>query len=145
MSGVTVTATQTAFGGYSYTGVTAGDGSYNLKIPSGNYLLNFTPPDPSSWAITSAEQSTGSTQTFSLAAGSEVQGQLLGSGDILPFAVVEIHSAADGRLLARSLSDASGNFFVRIDLADEEQDTGAEDADSGDSGDTGADSGDSGQ
>ena len=141
--GVTVTAREIGFGGYSFSATTDETGSYTLDVPRSPLMVQAIPAIAASGAYTNQEldlTSAASTEGFDipLATGALLSGVATLDGAPVPFALVEIYDHAEELLLARTLTGADGAYNVRIDLPETEAELEADD-DTG--GDTGGDTG----
>ncbi|GDX80177.1 hypothetical protein LBMAG42_19880 [Deltaproteobacteria bacterium] len=149
--GVSVTAREVGFGGYSFNTTTDADGNYTLDVPRSPLRVQAIPAIAASGAYTNQAfdlTEADSTEAFDipLVTGALLSGVATLNGEPVPFALVEIYDHAEELLLARTLTDADGAYTVRIDLPESEADLeGAEDSgdDTGDDtgGDTGGDTG----
>ncbi len=138
-----VSAQQLGFGGYVFDAETDGAGRFALEAPDTNYTLTISPAAATtSGAIGEFSRAAASeTQTYALPEGTLVERDLVDpDGAVLAFALVEIRSANEGRLLGRGLTNDEGYVALAVALPDgddtgttsDPDDTGAEDT-----GDTG--------
>ena len=132
VAGVTVTAQQTGFDGYTYSTSTGADGSFTLPVAEGELQITLTPSNPSDGAVTHFESRATAElpNEFLLAAGQTVSGTVFFEGNAVAYALMDITDAS-GQLLASTLTDAEGAFSVTVDtdmvlVPGDDSDTGSE-------------------
>ena len=140
-TGVTVTALEVGYGEYSFSATTDRDGVYAMRVPRTEVRLQAVPPTPAAGAyfhqvLDLRQADLTLDHPLTLVPGSEVRGVAMLDDAPVPFAMIEVYDHAEGWLLARSMTDATGAYNVRVDLP-----SGSllEDADT--AGDTGSDTG----
>lgn len=145
--GVSVTAREVGFGGYSFSATTDSEGNYSLDVPRTPLMVQAIPAIAASGAYSNEAldlTSAASTEGFDipLVTGLLLTGVATLNGEPVPFALVEIYDHAEEVLLARTLTDADGAYTVRIDLPESEADLeGSEDTGEDTGADTGGDTG----
>jgi hypothetical protein len=114
---VVVTATQDGYDAFVYSGTTDATGAYDLTVPDGGYVVGFAPSDASvAAAPTTLALVAGEETAVLLEGGALLSGQVSHAGAGVAYALVEIHDAATGTLVARGLTDATGGYELRVAL-----------------------------
>jgi protocatechuate 3,4-dioxygenase beta subunit len=114
---VVVTATQDGYDGFVYSSTTDATGAYDLTVPDGGYVVGFAPSDASvAGAPTTLALVAGEETAVLLEEGALLSGQVSHAGAGVAYALVEVHDAATGALVARGLTDATGGYALRVAL-----------------------------
>jgi hypothetical protein len=143
-AGATLSVTEVGFGGFTFTAVTDAEGRYSVSVPRMPLELAVLPSAAEDGAffhasIDLSDAAADTTQDVTLVAGTELKGEAQSAGQPVPFALVEVYDYAREVLLARTITDESGSYSVRIDLPETDDGQGGGDADTGDEDTGGAD------
>ncbi len=120
VAGATVTAQQRGAGEYSFSTTTDQRGDYELGLPAASYNVVVAPDDAALGALSvrvvDGRDGGELDHSVKLAAGTPVNGSLRLGDATVPYALVEIVDPNTGELLARDLTDADGNYAVRVEV-----------------------------